>query len=238
MKSPEQSKYTALVSLFFKNQEAHPFPDTYVFVPALRRSLRLSVSARCAPIYGSDWTNDDAKTVGFNGSTALFTGNMLGRRKILALIDYNQEYGKFPQNWLMRLGWPKPSWGKWQVRDVYVDDVRRIPQERASYCHGSRMLYIDRVFYYGIGVNLYDSNMKLWKIVRGDAKIRPVSGLGRVITNAVGAGTWDIQNTHASYWSSAGNARMEEPLFNDDAPAQYHDGIRYGSPSGLMQIMR
>jgi hypothetical protein len=33
--------------------------ETYVFVPSLRRSLRLSSSARCSPILGSDFVQDD-----------------------------------------------------------------------------------------------------------------------------------------------------------------------------------
>jgi hypothetical protein len=39
--SPEQAKYTASLGMIFKDQEKNPFPDTYIFVPALRRSLRL-----------------------------------------------------------------------------------------------------------------------------------------------------------------------------------------------------
>src|SRR5712691_10261956 len=51
--SPEQARYTASLNLFFIDQEKTPFPDTYVFVPSLRRSLRLSNSARCSPVFGS-----------------------------------------------------------------------------------------------------------------------------------------------------------------------------------------
>ncbi|MGA2409509.1 MAG: DUF1329 domain-containing protein [Candidatus Binataceae bacterium] len=238
VETPEQSKYTALLSLFYKDEQAHPFPDTYVFVPALRRSLRLSVSARCAPVYGSDWTNDDAKTIGFNGGTSLFHGEMLGERKVLGLISYNQDYSKFPQNWDMPLGFPKPSWGQWEVRDTYVDDVRRVPSENAGYCYGSRMLYIDKEFFYSLWTDLYDSNVKLWKAQWWGPRIRPVPGVGPVITNSVGCVTWDLQNTHASIWSSAGNPTSTDPLFNQDAPAQYQDGVKYGSPAGLMMIMR
>jgi hypothetical protein len=148
VETPEQSKYTTLLSLFFKDQQKNPFPDSYVYVPALRRSLRLSVSARCAPVYGSDWTNDDAKTIGFNGGTSLFDAVVLGERTILALIDYNQEYASFPNNWEMPLGFPTPSWGKWQLRDVYAIDVRRVPSERSGYCYGSRIMYVDKEFFY------------------------------------------------------------------------------------------
>jgi hypothetical protein len=238
VETPEQSRYTALLSLFYKDQQSNPFPDTYVFVPALRRSLRLSVSARCAPIYGSDWTNDDAKTIGFNAGTSLFNGAMLGERKVLALLDYNQEYAHFPAGWDMPLGFPKPSWGRWELRDVYVDDVRRIMQERAGYCYGSRMMYVDKEFFYSVWNDLYDSNMKLWKAQFWGPRIRPVPGAGKVITNSVGCASYDLQNTHATYWSSAGNAKGEDPMFNADVPPEYHDGIKYGSPAGLMQIMK
>src|SRR5579863_122236 len=236
VETPEQSRYTALLSLFYKDQQQYPFPDTYVFVPALRRSLRLSVSARCAPIYGSDWTNDDAKTIGFNGGTSLFNGTMLGERKIIGLMDYNQEYSQFPKNWDMPLGFYKPSWGKWQVRDVYVDDIRRVPSERTGYCYGSRIMYLDKEFFYSLWTDLYDSNMKLWKAQFWAPRVRPVPGAGRVITNSVGCASYDLQNTHATYWSSAGNPKGEDPMFNSDAPKEWHDGIKYGSPAGLMQI--
>ena len=72
--TPEQARYTASLTLFYKDQETNPFPDTYVFVPALRRSLRLSTTARCSPVFGLDWSYDDAKTNGFNASTSIYTG--------------------------------------------------------------------------------------------------------------------------------------------------------------------
>jgi len=46
--SPEQAPYTSSLNLFFVDQEKQPFPDTFVFVPALRRSLRLASTARCS----------------------------------------------------------------------------------------------------------------------------------------------------------------------------------------------
>lgn len=238
VETPEQSRYTALLSLFYKDQQTNPFPDTYVFVPALRRSLRLSVSARCAPVYGSDWTNDDAKTIGFNAGTSMFNGNVLGERKVLGLINYNQQYSQFPVNWDMPLGFAKPSWGQWELRDVYVNDVRRVAQESSGYCYGSRIMYIDKEVFYSIWNDLYDSNMTLWKAQFWAPRIRPVPGVGRVITNSVGAASYDLQNAHATYWSSAGNPKGADPLFDSDVPAEYHDGIKYGSPAGLMQILK
>lgn len=55
--APEQSRYTTSLTIvpddLTKNQ------DNYVFLPSLRRSLRLSSAARCAPLLGSDYTPDD-----------------------------------------------------------------------------------------------------------------------------------------------------------------------------------
>ena len=138
----------------------------------------------------------------------------------------------------MPLGFPKPSWGRWEVRDVYVNDVRRIPQQRSGYCYGSRIMHIDKEFYYSLWNDLYDANMKLWKTQFWGPKILPVPSHGRIITNAVGAASYDLQNLHATYYTSAGNPAGREPLFNSDAPAEFRDGVKYGSPSGLAEIMK
>jgi hypothetical protein len=95
--SPEQARYTASLELFYIDQEKQPFPDTFVFVPALRRSLRLSSTARCSPVFGFDWSYDDAKGNGFNGSTSIYTGDFLGDRKILTLAHFNQDGAIFPE---------------------------------------------------------------------------------------------------------------------------------------------
>jgi hypothetical protein len=110
--SPEQARYTASLNLFFIDQEKTPFPDTFVFVPALRRSLRLANTARCSPVFGFDWSYDDAKTNGFNGSTSIYSGEFLGDRKILTLAHFNQDGAIFPDGYILPLGFPKPSWGK------------------------------------------------------------------------------------------------------------------------------
>src|SRR5665213_659751 len=66
-------------------------PNNFVFVPALRRSLRLASTARCSPVFGFDWSYDDAKTNGFNGSTSIYTGDFLADRKILTLAHFNED---------------------------------------------------------------------------------------------------------------------------------------------------
>ncbi|MGH7931745.1 MAG: DUF1329 domain-containing protein, partial [Candidatus Binataceae bacterium] len=123
VEAPEQSKYTADLTIFF--QDMNRIEDNYVFVPALRRTLRLAVSARCAPLFGSDMTHDDQRG-GYNGGLSLFNAKFLGQRKILALTDLTNADGVFPGNYDMPLGWSKPSWGPWSLRDVDIIDARRV----------------------------------------------------------------------------------------------------------------
>src|SRR6185312_811074 len=114
---PEQSRYTADLTLFW--QDPARVEDSYIFVPTLRRTVRIAVTARCAPLFGSDMTHDDQRT-GFNGGLALFDAKFLGDRNILGMTDLTTAEGTFPANYDMPLGWPKPSWGLWSVRPVSI----------------------------------------------------------------------------------------------------------------------
>jgi hypothetical protein len=235
--SPEQSRYTASLQLFYIDQEKQPFPDTFVFVPALRRSLRLSSTARCSPVFGLDWSYDDAKANGFNGSTSTYTGDYLGDRKILTLSHFNQEGAIFPNGYLMPLGFPKPSWGKWEVRDMAIDDVHRIPSEAAGYCYSSRIIYADKENWLGDWVDLFDSNKKLWKSISYYNNAGDVPGYGHM-WEGVSSSAMDFQNSHQTIWCGFGNPWKRKPYLDGNAPKEYFNGVKYGSPSGLMQIMR
>jgi uncharacterized protein DUF1329 len=235
--TPEQARYTASLSIYYQNQESNPFPDTYVFVPALRRSLRLSTASRCSPVFGFDWAYDDAKTNGFNGSTSVYTADYLGDRQILTLAVFNQDGAVYPQGYDLPLGWPKPSWGKWEVRPMAVIDAKRIPSESAGYCYSSRIIYADKEFWNGDWVDLYDANHKLWKSIAYFNDIGDVPGLGRT-WDGVSSMAWDLQNTHMTLWSGFANPMKVKPYLDFNAPKEFFNGVKYGSPAGLMQIMR
>ncbi len=236
VETPEQSRYTAQLIVFPKSNQKDQ--DSYVFVPALRRSLRLATSARCAPVLGTDYVQDDYNTKGFNGGLGIFDAKYLGQRKVLAFLDdYKNVTGRYPEGWAMPLGFPKPAWGKWQVRAVDIIDVRRIPSEAAGYCYGSRILYVDRHNFYTTWTELYDSNMRLWKTGFLSPHAVTVPQVGHVTTNSVVAAVWDIQNDHSTIFSSI-DAAGHDVFFNQQAPAQYHNLSRYSTPGGLMQIMQ
>lgn len=235
VEQPEESKYTADLTLF--PNDFTKFPYDFVFVPALRRTVQLSTTARCAPLFGSDMTHDDQKT-GFNGGFTNFRAKWLGDRKILGITELTYAAGAFPTNFDMPLGWAKPSWGDWTLRDTQIIDVRRIPSMAAGYCYGKRILYVDKQISAPVWVDLYDSNMKLWKVV-ADSKgplTDPASGQTYGWGNYIET-YWDVQNSHASYVFGQ-NGRGGHLLINGMAPPQYSNVTRYATPGGLMQIMR
>jgi hypothetical protein len=97
---PEQSKYTAVLTIFWKDFGQDE--DDYVFVPSLRRSLRLSASSRCSPLFGSDMVKDDSR-VGYDSGLPVMTADYLGTRKIISNSELTWESGVFPGNYDMPL---------------------------------------------------------------------------------------------------------------------------------------
>lgn len=232
---PEQSKYEAQLTLFFKDNRRNE--ELYVFLPSLRRSVRISLAARCSPVFGSDYVQDDNRTNGFNGGIALFEAKFLGHRKILALMGgYKPLGGDFPNNYYMPLGWPKPSWGPWQLRDVDVIDVRRVPSERAGYCEGSRVIYEDSQTHYALWEEVYDADLRLWKIGLAAQREIKDSVLGYV-PGSITSDIWDVQNHHMGNASTT-DKYGHDLLSNQDVPAEYQEFFRYATPGGLLQILK
>jgi Protein of unknown function (DUF1329) len=236
VQQPEQSRYTAVLTTFW--QDNLKDEDDYTFVPALRRTLRLSSTARCAPLLGSDMVKDDQRA-GWNGGVGKFEGKWLRDQKILTLVEVNAKAaGSFPGEYDGTLGWPKPSWGEWETRDTYVVDIRRIPSLAPGYCYGKRIMYADKQYYGAVAEDVYDSNMKLWKVVWTAStpadldSYGPQVGFGGVVETY-----WDVQNDHVSYITGFNPSGTLE-LWDKNVPAAYNDVTKYSTPGGLMQLMR
>ena len=231
---PENFKYLTNLQIFY--QDIKREEEDYVFVPALRRSLRLSGTARCAPLFGGDYTKDDARG-GFDGNISIFQAQFLRDQKILALSDLTTAPGKFPENWYMPLGWPKPSWGPWSVHDVSVIDVRRIPLYAPGYCYGKRIMYVDKQLAKDWWEDLYDINMKLWKVLSWETGYRFSPGANGEVPARFANLMLNLQNDHETFGGSAGRDGRDL-LIDDEVPKQYEDIPRYSSPAGLSLIMR
>jgi len=232
---PEQAKYTTDLDILPQDNQRDE--ANYLFFPALRRSVRFSVGARCAPLLGTDWTHDDQKP-GFNGGLASFDAIYLRDMNMLAMVDLSAAVADFPSQYDMPLGFARPSWGDWSQRDTWVIDIRHIPSESVGYCYSKRVEYVDKETTRGLWEDLYDSEGKLWKVTMNAYYPRRVPGTdGETLYGRFAASTWDLQNQHATLGNST-DATGRTISFNSEVPRQFDDVAKYSTPGGLMQIMR
>lgn len=237
VEEPEQARYTTVLTLYYADLTKSE--DTYIFVPALRRSLRLSSAARCSPAIGSDYANDDTRHGAFNGNPTRFDATFLGERKVLELPQPNPDLFPKEEYFFRPLYFPKPEVGKWEVRDSNMIDVRRVPSQRPGYCYGKRILYCDKEIYQSVWADLYDENMKLWKIDYDPQGLIDVPGEGRRWTNDGWGMMFDVQNMHLTWVVLSG----DHHAVRANADCKNLGGIdytddRFSSVRGLAEIMR
>lgn len=234
MLEPEELKYTTTLSIRYADPTRPE--DLYVFEPALRRYIRVSTAARCSPSLGTDATPEDYH-FGLDTNITQMKVTYLGRRRILALIDASLPTTKFPQGYDMPLGWPTPAWGKWQLRDVYVISLSKVPTKASGYCYGKRVMYVDANDYAPLWEELYDSKMRIWKYEAVITHSIDVPGIGMVdSTGSYAQLMWDVQNKHATL---SQDPALGRPFYvNQQAPKEYNDIMKYSTPSGLNLIMR
>jgi Protein of unknown function (DUF1329) len=245
--APEQGKYSTILDLI--PADPTQFDELYEYVPTLRRSLRLSQAARCAPVFGSDYVNDD-QNGGPPGLPQLFRIDYVGQKRLLTLehavpdsfdspgtptqLDgryyYQGGFGVIP--------FPKPSMGLWELRDTYVISLERLPQFAQGYCYGRRVMYVDRENYFGAGeLDLYGNGGTMFKtqltflypatIPATDGDVaEPLSGpnTGLLV---------NFRNRHVT-----ASPYLRACLNIDCSGNGYLDVSRYASPEGLMKIVQ
>lgn len=196
--APEQAKYTTVLTMYYDNL-AKP-EDLFVFIPALRRSLRVSTAARCAPFNGTDWTYDDTHRGAFNGNATRFDADYLGEKKILESLDVTPELKPLLDfnNYYPKVLFGKPDLESWQIRDTWVINVHPIAAYAKGYCYGKRILYIDKESYLSQWADLYDAGDKLWKADYDPQGMVDVPGVGPTWQNTGWGVNYDLQNAHMS----------------------------------------
>jgi hypothetical protein len=232
--APEQNRYTATLTISY--QDLAREEDSYIFLPALRRYQRLSTLARCSPNQGTDSTQEEYRA-GFDSNLTQLKVDFIGDKKIVMLLPSVMPSGQFPADFDMPLGWPKPSWGKWQLRDVDVISASKLPAHAQGYCYGKRVMYVDRATSAPLWEDLYDAQIRLWRIYAMFLNPREVPNVGVVdVSGAMVYAFWDVQNTHATFFTDPSEG---QPFYiNEQAPKEYLDLKRYTEASGLNLIMR
>lgn len=245
--APEQGKYSTILDL--TPSDPTQVDELYEYVPTLRRSLRLSQAARCAPVFGSDYLIDD-ENGGPPGLPQLFHIDYLGEKKILALEHAAPESFDSPampthldDRFYYRGGagivpFPKPAMGKWELRDTYVISLKRLPQFAKGYCYSDRVMYVDKENYFGAGeLDLYDAPGKLSKTQLAFLYPVPITGSGGDVVELLAGPSIGLlvnfRNKHVTI-----SPYLRSCLDGECAAAGYLDLSRYASPEGLMKIMQ
>lgn len=245
--APEQGKYSAILDLI--PSDPTKLDELYEYVPTLRKSLRLSQAARCAPVFGSDYLIDD-ENGGPPGLPQLFQIDYLGEKKILALEHARPESFESPATPTQLDGdyyysggegivpFPKPAMGKWELRDTYVLSLKRLPQFARGYCYSDRVIYVDKENYFGAGeLDLYDSPGKLSKTQLVFLYPVPIPAPGGDLAELL-AGPYigllvNFRNKHVTV-----SPYLRSCVDSECSTAGYLDISRYASPEGLMKIMQ
>jgi|SRR5579875_759417 len=235
---PEQIKYITAINFTWNDPDR--FPESYVFLPSLRRALRLSSNARCAPFQGQDFANDDNTPVPL--PPTWFTAKFLGKNKTLQFVFKPQDRAKSIDrtNWNKDKGnyIPKASvFGPgWELRDTYTLEMKRLPQYQRGYCYSDHQQYLDVEQATSLGWASWDQNGKFWRDMVSFQ-------MPEKYKNSDGWNMWtfiwahdgcDYQTDHCSQLLPAigGN------YMNQDTPAEFQNRTLYGTPGGLQQIMR
>ena len=83
----------------------------------------------------------------------------------------------------------------------------------------------------------YDANRKLGRRSTTTASFTDIPGLGHS-GNGVASVAYDLQNTHMTVWCGYANPWKRKPYIDSQAPKEFYNGVKYGTPGGLMQILR
>ena len=245
--APELGKYTTVLDL--APADPTQLDELYEYIPSLRRSLRLSEAARCAPVFGSDYLIDD-ENYGPPGLPQLFQIEYLGPRKILALEHANPEAfvkAGGPQQLndnfyypgtLGFIPFPKPALGKWELRSTYAIALKRLPGADKHYCYSKRVMYVDTENYFGAGeLELYDTTGRLYKLQMVFLYPENIPGtINEVAELASGPSVGFIVNFKDRHVTAS--VGLQSCVNKDCAEAGYLDVHRYASPEALMKIVQ
>ena len=229
---PQQQKYTTQLSL--QPDDPAAVQEMYVFAPSMRRPLRMSTSARCAAMTGSDFVQDDNGS-GFFFQAVNFSATFLGLKRVLEIVHLNP-IGLTPDGYLIKgslPGWPKPAAGKWELREVYVVDVTPLPAA-GDYCYSHKVGYVDKQTYALSWIEMYGRDAaleKVWPIYQTPRRIG--TGEEVVIPEANSTVLLNFEKAHATVALQGSPVRVDE-----QAPGDVQNAAVAASASGLGQILK
>ncbi|MGH7906806.1 MAG: DUF1329 domain-containing protein, partial [Candidatus Binataceae bacterium] len=178
---------------------------------------------------------------GFNGGLAEFDAVYQGDDNIVTMLDENLDAVGNLNNYYSSVFFSKPAVGKWEVRAAWKIAVKRIPALAKGYCYGNKVLYVDKETHLSTWMEVYDSNMRLWKVAHDPQAAMPIPGEGIHPTLGGWGNILDLQNSHLSFYTfsdSHGRSYGFNEACKNHQGMNFDDVKRYSTTAGLAQILR
>lgn len=192
-KSPSEVKGIGTYTMMY---DSNKVPDVWAYVPAVRRTRRLSGGAWMDPIGSSDQLQDEID--GFNARPCWYPGyKLLGKRWVLAAansrLDNWNPKASSPAEKYPTLDRSAPYWNlndSFEPREVYVIEVAT----PAQHPYSKKVLYIEteypRVHY----AEAYNRKGEFWKFIEIHSYVNTKAGDIRTVA----ADVIDFQRNHAT----------------------------------------
>ena len=192
-KSPSEVKGVGTYTVMYDSVKV---PDVWAYVPAVRRTRRLSGGAWMDPVGSSDQLQDELD--GFNARPCWYPGyKLIGKRWVLAVANsktglWNTKGSSTAEKY-PALDQAAPYWNinnNYEPREVYVVEVAT----PAQHPYSKKVLYIEtqypRVHY----VETYNRKGEFWKFLEFQSYVNTKDGDIRTS----GATVIDFQRNHAT----------------------------------------
>lgn len=169
---PFDQKGAGVISFYYL--AADKPPDSWLYLPQLRRVRRISSAQRSEPQLGQDIDLDSFN--GFAGQVASFEWQLIGEKLLLSPFRVDAipvRWNPEPVNYLLDVAW--------EPRSVWVIESR---PRLSGYLYSKRVIYLDRETYRIVSSDLYDSNGELWKSWTGSFLFDGVPDGGNAIASA------------------------------------------------------
>jgi hypothetical protein len=157
-----------MASLVWRYKDPMKYDDMWMYVPTLRRTIRLISSERSNPIRGTPYTYDDI--FGFDGKIPFFTYEMMGEQTILVLMSQKAN----PET-MDRKNYPfHPVLNhneEFETVDTYVIDIKA---KDPRYPYSRKTVWVDKNKFSVLYFQAYDKNGKFWKGFWNGAQVRPL----------------------------------------------------------------
>jgi len=176
-KAPSEVKGIGTYTMMY---DSNKVPDVWAYVPAVRRTRRLSGGAWMDPVGSSDQLQDELD--GFNARPCWYPGyKLLGKRWVLAA-------DKYPT-----LDRSAPYWNlndTFEPREVYMVEVSTPSQHPYS----KKVLYVETAYPRVHYAEAYNRKGEFWKFIEIHSYVNTKAGDIRTVT----ADVIDFQRNHAT----------------------------------------